>query len=304
MPLAGPFYFLKGSGGNVSLPAKKEKKSNPAVYWSKRLGLDLTMPEDNSMEPTYNHRDNELDPEVVHNRILHLEKESDEFHDVVCPYCDEPLSIEAPFDVANVCPYCDSEFEYEPEVADVNAEHFDWYSADRDRLLSALSNNIGLDSYEVLESHKGHRGVTMVANVGGTFFGLLFALGFAFFSGVFLLMLPLTLFGGSEVPLLFALVFSVIGFFTFKPSVKFVLEIVVDFFKPETLERYTRTQYFDPVRKYIAWIELIRSPGMGRQGSRFVLSEAILSHDHALASYTVYYSGVSSGGDGGGGGGG
>lgn len=304
MPLAGPFYFLKGSGGNVSLPAKKEKKSNPAVYWSKRLGLDLTMPEDNSMEPTYNHRDNELDPEVVHNRILHLEKESDEFHDVVCPYCDEPLSIEAPFDVANVCPYCDSEFEYEPEVADVNAEHFDWYSADRDRLLSALSNNIGLDSYEVLESHKGHRGVTMVANVGGTFFGLLFALGFAFFSGVFLLMLPLTLFGGSEVPLLLALVFSVIGFFTFKPSVKFVLEIVVDFFKPETLERYTRTQYFDPVRKYIAWIELIRSPGMGRQGSRFVLSEAILSHDHALASYTVYYSGVSSGGDGGGGGGG
>jgi uncharacterized Zn-finger protein len=262
------------------------------------------MPEDNSMEPTYNHRDNELDPEVVHNRILHLEKESDEFHDVVCPYCDEPLSIEAPFDVANVCPYCDSEFEYEPEVADVNAEHFDWYSADRDRLLSALSNNIGLDSYEVLESHKGHRGVTMVANVGGTFFGLLFALGFAFFSGVFLLMLPLTLFGGSEVPLLLALVFSVIGFFTFKPSVKFVLEIVVDFFKPETLERYTRTQYFDPVRKYIAWIELIRSPGMGRQGSRFVLSEAILSHDHALASYTVYYSGVSSGGDGGGGGGG
>jgi len=304
MPLAGPFYFLKGSGGNVSLPAKKEKKSNPAVYWSKRLGLDLTMPEDNSMEPTYNHRDNELDPEVVHNRVLHLEKESDESHDVVCPYCDEPLSIEAPFDVANVCPYCDSEFEYEPEVADVNAEHFDWYSADRDRLLSALSNNIGLDSYEVLESHKGHRGVTMVANVGGTFFGLLFALGFAFFSGVFLLMLPLTLFGGSEVPLLLALVFSVIGFFTFKPSVKFVLEIVVDFFKPETLERYTRTQYFDPVRKYIAWIELIRSPGMGRQGSRFVLSEAILSHDHALASYTVYYSGVSSGGDGGGGGGG
>lgn len=304
MPLAGPFYFLKGSGGNVSLPAKKEKKSNPAVYWSKRLGLDLTMPEDNSMEPTYNHRDNELDPEVVHNRVLHLEKESDESHDVVCPYCDEPLSIEAPFDVANVCPYCDSEFEYEPEVADVNAEHFDWYSADRDRLLSALSNNIGLDSYEVLESHKGHRGVTMVANVGGTFFGLWFALGFAFFSGVFLLMLPLTLFGGSEVPLLLALVFSVIGFFTFKPSVKFVLEIVVDFFKPETLERYTRTQYFDPVRKYIAWIELIRSPGMGRQGSRFVLSEAILSHDHALASYTVYYSGVSSGGDGGGGGGG
>ena len=300
MPIAGPFYFLKGSEGNVSLPAMKEKKSNPAVYWSKRLGLDLTMPEGNSMEPTYNHRDNEIDPEVVHNRILNLEKESDESHVVACPYCDEHLSIEAPFDVANVCPYCDSEFEYEPEFTDVKAEHFDWYSADRERLLSALSNNIGLDSYEVLESHKGHRGQTMVGNVAGTFFGLWFALGFTFFSGLFLLMLPLTLFGDSEVPLILALILSVIGFFTFKPSVKLVLGLVVDFFRPETLEKYTRTQYFDPVRKYIAWIELIRSPGMGRQGSRFVLSEAILCNDHALGAYTVYYS---SGGDGGGGGG-
>lgn len=300
MPIAGPFYFLKGSQGNVSLPAMKNKKTNPAVYWSKRLGLDLTMPEANSMEPTYNHRGNEIDPEVVQNRILNLEKELDESHDVACPYCDEHLSIEAPFNVANVCPYCDSEFEYEPEVTGVKAEHFDWYSADRERLLSALSNNTGLDSYEVLESHKGHRGLTMVANVAGTFFGLWFALGFAFFSGLFLLMLPLTLFGDSEVPLILALIFSIIGFLTFKPSVKFGLEIVVDFFKPETLEKYTRTQYFDPARKYIAWIEVIRSPGMGRQGSRFVLSEAILSHDHTLAAYTVHY--TVDGGDGGGGG--
>ena len=300
MPIAGPFYFLKGSEGNVSLPARKDKKVNSAVYWSKRLGLDLTVPEENSMQPTFNHRDNELDPEVVHNRILNLEKESDESSEVACPYCDEHLSINAPFNVANVCPYCDSEFEYDPEVSDVKTEHFDWYSADRERLLSALSNNIGLDSYEVLESHKGHRGQTMVGNVAGTFFGLWFALGFTFFSGLFLLMLPLTLFGDSEVPLILALILSVIGFFTFKPSVKLVLGLVVDFFRPETLEKYTRTQYFDPVRKYIAWIELIRSPGMGRQGSRFVLSEAILCNDHALGAYTVYYS---SGGDGGGGGG-
>ena len=64
--------------------------------------------------------------------------------------------------------------------------------------------------------------------------------------------------------------------------------------------KYTRTQYFDPARKYIAWIEVIRSPGMGRQGSRFVLSEAILSNDHTLAAYTVHY--TVDGGDGGGGG--
>lgn len=301
MPTLGPFYFLKGSQGNVSLPVIEEKKTNPAVYWSKRLGLDLKMPETNSSEPAFNHLDDDIDPEMVHNRILDIEKGPDLSYDVACPYCDEHLSIQAPFDEANVCPYCNSEFEFEPELTSASQNHFDWYSADRDRLLAALDGHIELDSYELLEQSKGRRGTTMVENVFGTFFALWFGLGFTFFSGLFLLMLPLTLFGDSEVPLLLALILSVIGFFTFIPSVKFALGIVVDFFRPEPVEKYTRTQYFDPARKYIAWIELIRSPSMGRLGSRFVLSEAILSNDYSLGAYTVYYSHDSGHGGGGGG---
>lgn len=73
----------------------------------------------------------------------------------------------------------------------------------------------------------------MVENVLGTFFGLWFALGFTFFSGLALLMLPLSLFAGSEVPLLLALIFSVIGMFTFIPSVKFVFELLWFFFHPK-----------------------------------------------------------------------
>lgn len=152
----------------------------------------------------------------------------------------------------------------------------------------------------MVDSHKGHRGVTAVENVLGTFFGLWFALGFTFFSGLALLMLPLSLFADSEVPLLLALIFSVIGMFTFIPSVKFVLEILRDFFSPETLERYARKQYYDPARKYIAWVELITSPGLGRKGSMFVLSEAILGDAHTLCAYQVYYSDDSGGGSGGG----
>ena len=141
----------------------------------------------------------------------------------------------------------------------------------------------------------------MVENVLGTFFGLWFALGFTFFSGLALLMLPLSLFAGSEVPLLLALIFSVIGMFTFIPSVKFVFELLWGFFSPETLEKYTRKQYYDPVRKYIAWVELITSPGLGRKGSAFVLSEAILGAADTLCAYRVYYSEDSGHGGGGGG---
>jgi hypothetical protein len=141
----------------------------------------------------------------------------------------------------------------------------------------------------------------MIANVFGTLFGLWFALGFAFFSGLALLMLPLSLFGDSEVPLVMSLVFSIIGLFTFIPSVKFLFEIVFNFFFPEKLERYTRTQYYDPKRKYTAWVELITSPGLGRKGSMFVLSEAILGDAHMLRAYRVYYSDDSGHGGGGGG---
>ena len=44
MPYAGPFYFLSGAEGDVSLPSIGGKKANAAAYWSKRLGLELTMP--------------------------------------------------------------------------------------------------------------------------------------------------------------------------------------------------------------------------------------------------------------------
>jgi hypothetical protein len=89
--------------------------------------------------------------------------------------------------------------------------------------------------------------------------------------------------------------------FTFTPSVKFIFEILGDFFSPETLEKYTRSQYYDPSRNYIAWVEQITSPGLGRKGSRFVLSEAILGDAHMLCAYRVYYSEDSGHGGGGGG---
>lgn len=301
MPYAGPFYFLSGSEGNVSLPSIVDKRANVAEYWSKRLGLELTMPGGKSPPPTFIHLDPELNPEDAHERILNANLRSNQTVDVACPFCDEHLSIEAPFDEAYECPYCDSEFTFEADSPTVDADHFDWYSADREQLLAALANNTGLDLYDVVESRKGRRGVTMVENVLGTFFGLWFALGFTFFSGLALLMLPLSLSAGSEVPLLLALIFSVIGMFTFIPSVKFVLEILRDFFSPETLEKYTRKQYYDPVRKYIAWVEQISSPGLGRKGSTFVLSEAILGGAHTLCAYQVYYSEDSGHGGGGGG---
>lgn len=301
MPYAGPFYFLSSAEGNVSLPSVGDKRANVAEYWSKRLGLELTMPGGNSTPPTFIHQDPELNPEDAHKRILNANLGSDRSVDVACPFCDEHLSIEAPFDEAYECPYCDSEFAFEADSPTVDAYHFDWYSADREQLLAALANNTGLDLYDVVESRKGRRGVTMVENVLGTLFGLWFALGFTFFSGLALLMLPLSLFADSEVPLLLALIFSVIGMFTFIPSVKYVFEILRDFFSPETVEKYTRKQYYDPVRKYIAWVELISSPGLGRKGSMFVLSEAILGGAHTLRAYRVYYSSDSGGGGGGGG---
>ena len=301
MPYAGPFYFLSSAEGNVSLPSVGDKRANVAKYWSKRLGLELTMPGGNSTPPTFIHQDPELNPEDAHKRILNANLGSDRSVDVACPFCDEHLSIEAPFDQAYECPHCDSEFAFEADSPTVDADHFDWYSADREQLLAALANNTGLDLYDVVESRKGRRGVTMVENVLGTLFGLWFALGFTFFSGLALLMLPLSLFADSEVPLLLALIFSVIGMFTFIPSVKFVLEILRDFFSPETVEKYTRKQYYDPVRKYIAWVELITSLGLGRKGSTFVLSEAILGGAHTLCAYQVYYSEDSGHGGGGGG---
>ena len=76
----------------------------------------------------------------------------------------------------------------------------------------------------------------------------------------------------------------------------------MDFINPEPHERYTRTQYFDPVSKYTAWIEFIKSSSKGRSGSLFVISEAILSDSHKLKSYYVYYSNDSGHGGGGGGG--
>ena len=301
MPYAVPFYFLSGAEGAVSLPSIGGKKANAAAYWSKRLGLELTMPLEDSPSPAFIHHDSELRPEDVHERVVNANLTSKHSVDVACPFCDEHLSIEAPFDEAYECPYCDSEFAFEADLPTVAAEHFDWYSGDREQLLAALANNTGLDSYDVVDSHKGHRGETMVENVLGTFFGLWFALGFTFFSGLALLMLPLSLFADSEVPLLLALIFSIIGMFTFIPCVKSVFQLLGGFFSPNPLEKYTRIQYYDPVRKYMAWVELITSPGLGRKGSTFILSEAILGGAHMLCAYNVY-SWEDSGHGGGGGG--
>ena len=51
MPYSGPFYFLSGAEGNVSLPSIGDKRANVAEYWSKRLGLELTRPGGNSPPP-------------------------------------------------------------------------------------------------------------------------------------------------------------------------------------------------------------------------------------------------------------
>ena len=83
---------------------------------------------------------------------------------------------------------------------------------------------------------------------------------------------------------------------------KLVGEIISDFFNPEAHERYTRTQYFDPIGKYTAWIEFIKSSAKGRRGSMFVISEAVLSDSHVLKSYHIYVSDDSGHGGGGGGG--
>ena len=126
MPYAGPFYFLSGSEGNVSLPSIVDKRANVAEYWSKRLGLELTMPGAKSPPPTFIHRDPELNPEDAHERILNANLRSNQTVDVACPFCDEHLSIEAPFDEAYECPYCDSEFTFEADSPTVDADHFDW----------------------------------------------------------------------------------------------------------------------------------------------------------------------------------
>ena len=81
---------------------------------------------------------------------------------------------------------------------------------------------------------------------------------------------------------------------------KLVGEIISDFFNPEAHERYTRTQYFDPIGKYTAWIEFIKSSAKGRSGSMFVISEAVLSDSHVLKSYHIYVSDDSGHGGGGG----
>ena len=236
MGWTGPFYFLSGSEGNVSLPTLKKKEGDVAAYWSKKFGLDLLMPQADSTPPIFTHKDRDLDPEEAHRRILNGGHVSEDSAEVACSSCGEHLSIEAPFDEAYECPYCASEFEFESESIGVQEEHFDWYSADRENLLSAIANNTESASYEVLEHRKGRRGETMLENILGTLFGLWFALGFTIFSGLGLMMLPLTLFGDSEVPLLLALIFSVIGFFTFIPSVKFVLHSCSAFFHQKRLK--------------------------------------------------------------------
>ena len=43
MGWTGPFYFISGSEGNVSLPALEKKEGDVAAYWSKKFGLDLLM---------------------------------------------------------------------------------------------------------------------------------------------------------------------------------------------------------------------------------------------------------------------
>ena len=309
----GPFYFLECGNreARVSLPTKKkfsnrgERKLNAAEYWSKRLGLNLSMPDDTndySNPPQFQHKKYDLDPEVTHNKIVKVEKEITQSVDVACPHCDEHLLIEAPFENEYVCPHCDQDFAFDSNQSPKSSGNVDWFSNHREPLLEAITNHTVSEDYQVLDEQKGSRGVSPLGNIFGTFSGLIFGLGFTLFSVLFLLMLPLSLSPDSDVPLPLALIMSIIGLFTIIPCLKLVGEIITDFFNPEPHEGYTRTQYFDPIRKYTAWIEFIKSSAKGRSGSMFVISEAVLSDSHVLKSYHIYVSDDSGHGGGGGGG--
>lgn len=311
MPWTGPYYFLDcgNRDARVSLPRKTkfrfegENNLNAAEYWSKRLGLNLRMPKDKfrSVEPDFKHEEYDLDPEAAHNAIVKMEKKVTQSVDVVCPHCDEHLSIESPFEDEYICPHCDVDFAFDSDHLPKSSANFDWYSSHREPLLQAITNQTVSEDYQVLDEQKGSRGVSPLGNIFGTFSSLIFGLGFTLFSGLFLLMFPISLSPDSDVPLPMALIMSIIGLFTIIPCLKFVGEIITDFFNPEPHERYTRTQYFDPIGKYTAWIEFIKSSAKGRSGSLFVISEAILSDSHTLKFYYVYYSDDSGGGGGGGG---
>ena len=310
MPWTGPYYFLDcgNRDARVSLPRTTKFRFggvdnlNAAEYWSKRLGLNLRMPKDKfrSVEPEFKHEEYDLDPEAAHNIIVKMEKKVTQSVDVVCPHCDEHLSIESPFEDEYICPHCEIDFAFDSDNLPKPSANFDWYSSHRESLLVAITNQTVSEDYQVLDKQKGSRGVSPLGNIFGTLSGLIFGLGFTLFSVLFLLMLPLSFSPESDVPLLMALIMSIIGLFTIKPCVKFVGEIISDFFNPEAHERYIRTQYFDPIGKYTAWIEFIKSSAKGRSGSLFVISEATLSDSHKLKFYYVYYSDDSGGGGGGG----
>ena len=296
----GPYYFLECGNRNarVSLPKTKkfsnrrEKKLNAAEYWSKILGLDLSMPDntnDYSNPPHFQHT-NYADPEVIHNKIVNVEKEITQSVDVACPHCDEHLLIEVPFKDEYVCPHCGGDFAFDTNQSPKSSGNVDWYSSHRETLLEAITNHTLSRNYVVLEEQKKSRGISAIDNIIVTFFGFILSLVLTLFSGAFLLMFPLSLSPDSEVPIIMALIMSIIGILTIIPCLKFVREIITGFFKPETHEKYTLTQYFDPVRKYIAWVELINSSTEGRSGSLFVISEAVLSDSHLLKSYYVYIS--------------
>ena len=312
MGWVGPFYYLDCGNfeARVSLPTNRkfsnsrEKKLNAAEYWSKRLGLDLSMPEDTndgSNPPEFQHKKYDLDPEVTHNKIVKGEKEITPSVDVTCPHCDENLLIEAPYEDEYVCPYCDKDFTFDSNKLSKPSGNVDWYSSLRETLIEAITNHTVSKNYEVLEEQKGSRGISAINNTIFTFFDLIVSLSLTLFSGVFLLVFPLSLSPDSEVPIIMGLIMSVIGILTIIPCLKFVGEVISDFFKPEAHEKYTRTQYFDPVGKYTAWMEVINSSTKGRSGSLFVICEAVLSDSHILKSYHIY---VSDDGGGGGGGGG
>lgn len=311
MPWSGPYYFLDcgSSDARVSLPVAKKfvnrrkKNLNAADYWSHKLGLKLVMPDDtndHSGPPRFQHT-NYVDPEVAHDKIVKVKNEITQSVDVACPHCDEHLSIEVPFEDEYVCPHCDLDFEFDSDHLPKSFGNVDWYSSHRETLLGAITNHTVSEDYQILQEKKGSRGLTAVGNIFSTLMGIIWGLGFTFFSGLFLLMLPLSLSSDSEVPIIMALIMSIIGILTIIPCLKFVGEIITDFFKPEAHEKYTLTQYFDPVRKYTAWVEFIRSSTKGRRGSLFVISEAVLSDSHTLKSYHIYHSNDSGHGGGGGG---
>ena len=305
----GPYYFLEcgNRDARVSLPKikkfsnRREKKLNAAEYWSKRLGLDLNMPDDTndySNPPHFQHT-NYADPEVIHNKIVNGENEITQSVNVSCPHCDEHLSIEFPFEDEYVCPNCDGDFAFDSNQSPKSSGNVDWYSSHRENLLEAITNHTLSKNYEVLEEQKRSRGISAIDNIIVTFFGLILSLVLTLFSGAFLLMFPLSLSPDSEIPIIMALIMSIIGILTIIPCLKFVRQIISDFFKPETHEKYTLTQYFDSVRKYIAWVEVINSSTEGRSGSLFVISEAVLRDSHILKSYYVYISHDTGGGGGG-----